>query len=166
MKNFLISIGIAALVMGVFMMLRSSPESVPATPISNNLEVRGKQLRTAIDQAYKRMSDAQTIRGRWVNITSVVVPYIPAGMSFDDAEQVLRSAGFEVKPRPGPKGLKDHTDPYKYNVEALIKNYTNPYLNWLSSPFGVSIAVDLTPKAPRDYTKVLRVEASILVSDI
>ena len=34
------------------------------------------------------------------DVTAIVAPYIPTGTSFDDAEKLLRDAGFEIKPHP------------------------------------------------------------------
>jgi len=118
---------------------------------------RGRQLRAEIDDVYKKLSAANAIKnnGRGRNlITDVVKKYIPVGTSFDQAEAVLRAAGFAVPPhRPNPHVTDGN--PLQYIVAATIDHYVPTY-------FGkTSIEVDLYPRAPNDYSVVQDITAEI-----
>src|ERR1700730_4834952 len=58
--------------------------------------LRGQQLRAAIDQRYREMSDAHTIKGNTVQITDVFARYISEGTSYLEALRTLMAAGFLV----------------------------------------------------------------------
>ncbi len=135
--------------------------------ISNNLEERGKQLRAAIDQTYKKMSEAHAIKAMphsdENDLTSVVVQYIPLGTSFDDAEKILRSAGFKVGPRPSTNspGIPGDNTP-KIQDERITKSVIatiDPYSSFLDGK--ITIGVFLTPESPTDFTKVSKIHAGI-----
>jgi hypothetical protein len=127
---------------------------------SSSLEQRGKQLRAAIEQAYKNLVDTKTLSSkRGNNITEVVVQYIPVGTSFDDAEQILRNAGFKVYPRPNanPTG----TRPDRYDVVGAIDSF-----DWKRFLSKVSVWVNLSPQAPGNYGKVNKVYSGITLSTL
>jgi hypothetical protein len=70
---------------------------------TNELEARGKQLRESIDARYQELSEpAGALSSQKpmieVVITDLFTPFIPIGMSFDDAEVILRAAGFRISP--------------------------------------------------------------------
>jgi len=130
--------------------------SVAAT---ESLEQRGKQLRVELDQAYKKMVDAKTLSPdpRVSNdVTDVVVRFIPVGTSFDDAENILRSAGFKDRPRPSANSTG--TRPDRYDVVASIVPFVQRFLS------KASIYVYLRPAAPDDYGKVSKVGAEFVLS--
>src|SRR5258708_31979110 len=86
---------------------------------SNNFTQRGKQLRLEIEERYKKLTDDRALKSsRPSDITDVVVKYIPVGTSFDDAENILRAAGFRVDSRPSanPTGNR----PGKHDVVGAI----------------------------------------------
>jgi hypothetical protein len=121
---------------------------------SKELELRGKQLRKAIDETYKKLADAKALKsmgnGRNI-ITDTVVKYIPIGTSFDDAEAILRAAGFEVGKRDMNPII--HND---YGVYSKINHYK------LTLPFGnTSVSVFLQPKNKDDWSVVQGLEADI-----
>ena len=122
---------------------------------SNELELRGKQLRAEIDSAYKKLSDARAIKNQGMGrnfITDVVIKYIPVGTSFDDAETILRAAGFTIQPRlPNPY----LSDAEKYDERATIDQY-------VPTPFGkTSVDISLRPRGPDDYSTVQNITAEI-----
>jgi hypothetical protein len=121
---------------------------------SNELAQRGKQLRKAIDEVYEKLADAKTLKsmgnGRNI-ITDVVIKYIPIGISFDDAEAILRAAGFKVGPRGRNPIFHD-----LYEVDAVIDQYV-PTL------FGnTSIDVSLEPTSSNDWHTVKNITAEII----
>jgi len=124
---------------------------------TNELEQRGKKLRADIDNAYKKLSEASGIKDRGMGsspITDVVTKYIPIGISFDDAETILRSAGFAIRPR-APNPYISEKYPEKYDVVATIDQY-------VPTPFGkTSVIVSLRPRNPGDYSVVRKVSAEI-----
>src|SRR5207249_9735577 len=77
---------------------------------SNDLEQRGKQLRAEIEAAYKQLKSAKKLRTgiKGNDITELVLKYVPIGTSFDDAENILRFAGFTVHPRPTANAAGNH----------------------------------------------------------
>jgi hypothetical protein len=137
-------------------------ESVVKPSVS--LEQLGKQLREAIEQEYQRLDDAKALTPRsGGNIGELVRKYIPIGTSFDDAEQILRGAGFKVGPREGPntpaKGPVHVPNP-KYFLAAEIIALHGSLLTFRT----VSVVVYLTPKDPDNYDKVNEVGGSIYTS--
>ena len=127
---------------------------------SSSLEQRGKQLRAAIEQTYKKLVDARALKPMGGNdITKVVVQYIPVGTSFDDAESILRSAEFKVYPRPSANPTGDRQD--KYDVVGEIDSFDWKRIFSLSK---VSVLIHLSPNAPGNYDKVNKVYAGIALS--
>jgi hypothetical protein len=118
---------------------------------SNELEQRGKQLRKAIDEAYKKLEDTHVIKGYGSNsIYDVVVHYIPIGTSFDDAEAILRAAGFKVGPRKQNSLSHD-----LYEVAAVIEYY-------VPTSFGrTDIDISLIPESPNNWKTVKDITAVI-----
>jgi len=173
MKKFLALLGIAALVIGAFVMEHTlhvnepAKEAMPLTPISTNLDVRGRQLRVALDQKYKKMSAAHALKMQPKedenDMTTVVLKYIPLGTSFDDAEQILRSAGFEVLPRPDLNPIRytdKKMDAMRFDVIARIVLDVN-----LSS-LNTTLVVLLEPQSPRNYTKVSKIYAHASITGL
>jgi len=91
----------------LFVSFMSLPYPVQAADQQNSAEIsdmrnpmqdaelrqRGKQLRTDIDQKYKELAESHRLTLN-TSIDDVVGKYILIGMSFEDAEGILRSAGF------------------------------------------------------------------------
>ncbi|KAF0190860.1 MAG: hypothetical protein FD165_2321 [Gammaproteobacteria bacterium] len=126
---------------------------------SDLLEQRGKQLRAAIEQTYKKLSDAKALKPMGASdITEVVVQYIPVGTSFDDAESILRNAGFKVDPRPSanPTGSR----PDRYDVVGSIVPFVQLFLS------RVNVYISLSPMTPGDYSKVSKVSAGMTLSTL
>jgi hypothetical protein len=126
--------------------------------VTEDLQQRGRELRGAIDHTYKTLVDRnglqQGLKGN--DISPVVSKYIPLGTSFDDAEKILRAAGFTVDPRPGQNPPEDRPD--KHDVVAYIVPYVQGFMS------RTNVYISLRPKSPGNYTTIAKVNAGILVS--
>ena len=141
------------LLVGLWLLMCSACATSSAEPPSI-LELQGKQLRADIDKVYQELKSKKQLKDVSLggnNITDVIQRYLPAEMSFDDAEAILRSAGFEVWPRPRPK----HDHPQWYFGGGNIKPYDSGFL------WSVSVWVALEPPGPNDYTVLRRASGSI-----
>jgi hypothetical protein len=126
--------------------------------INENDMKLGKQLRAEIEQVYAERKAAGSLKsmGRGRNIvTDMVVKYIPIGISFDEAEAILRAAGCKVGPRPNT----GH-DTLAYDDDVIARLF-------LASSFLVSATeffVGLSPKSVGDYGTVDKLEADIVIT--
>jgi hypothetical protein len=124
---------------------------------SDDSEQRGKGLRAQLNKTYQNLQASQRFAGNGNDITEAVLPYIPNGTPFSEAESILRSAGFIVGSRPD---LNSERNPNKgrdwYAVVASM-----PFKQGLMS--NVNIYVSLLPKSPGDYTTVEKVSATLFV---
>jgi hypothetical protein len=119
-----------------------------------SLELNGKGLRRAIENKYEEMVRTKSFkpRGQGRNaIDDVVLEYIPIGTSFDDAEAILRSAGFEVGPRGAGRIYKN-----TYEVSATISFFREIFLG------RVDVYLRLYPRNKDDWTEVQAVEAGFI----
>jgi hypothetical protein len=114
----------------------------------------GKQLRAAIDRSYEERRAAHKTRGPGIEITDVVAKYISSGMSFTDAEAILREAGFTVLPQRINRNLPEK-NPLRYAVTATIDQYLPSYV------CRTSADVELYPRSPDDYSAVQNISAWI-----
>lgn len=148
---------IAGLVLGMAFLLGPAHgddiQKEKSVVTTESLEQRGKQLRVALERAYKEMVDAGTLSTDSRvsnNVTDVVIRYIPVGMSFDDAESILRSAGFRVsRPSANPPGTRRD----RHDVVGAIAPFAQKFLG------GANLYVHLSPASPGDYSKVNKVSA-------
>jgi hypothetical protein len=127
--------------------------------VTESLEQRGKQLRVALEQAYQKMVDEKTLSARPMagnEVTDVVVRYIPIGTTFDDAESILRSAGFSVDSRPSAS-----TD---INLHGDVVGAIIPFAQKFIS--SVNLYVRLSPAVLGDFSKVSKVYAGFIVITI
>jgi hypothetical protein len=70
----------------------------------------GKQLFSDIEQKYQALRKEGATTLDRVDISAIIVKYIPIGTSFKDAENILVNAGFSLAPSPPrPKRVNDHT---------------------------------------------------------
>ncbi|WP_175014512.1 hypothetical protein [Burkholderia lata] len=111
-----------------------------------DLQVLGKRFRIEIDKAYQKVPKIGTTQeiDKAGDITWLAVRYIPLGSSFDDAEVILRAAGFSVRARPGPN--QPGNLPHRYDVVARIEQYRTSLL-----VSRTDVSVLLSPKAPGDF---------------
>ena len=102
---------------------------------NGELQQRGKQLRAALEQTYKNLAEHHELTLN-TSIDDVVGKYISSGMSFEAAELILRSAGFN------------------YSITDKVPN--TPHLTatielaapWLTKS---EIVIGLLPKVPSDF---------------
>lgn len=158
MNNRLLYIAFAAFLISIVFPCAAQSENENGQTLSKEDMKMVTQLRLEIDEAYKRIIDAGTLKPK-NDITEIVLRYIPIGTSFDDAEQVLRSAGFKVGPRPGTSA--PGTFPWRYDVTASIDPYSRK-----AFPSKVYVDVRLSPRTPNDYDKVIKIEAAIGRADL
>lgn len=86
--------------------------------------LRGQQLRAAIDRRYREMSDSHSITGNAVQITDVLLKYIPEGTSYLEALRTLMAAGFLVN-RHSP-----HQDVGEYSLRSTCQTDVSVALYW------------------------------------
>jgi hypothetical protein len=92
---------------------------------ADDVQQRGKQLRAEIEKRYQELLQNNTLK-QSNPINDVVTKYIHPGTSFDDAEQVLRDAGFKVSHKsfqPKSNGLSATIKldtPWFVKSEAII----------------------------------------------
>ena len=126
----------------------------------DTFESIGKNLRAEIDKTYKELQEQKKLKpGEPADISAVVLKYIPVHSTFDEAEIILKAAGFQVGPRPGATVAGNRPD--RYNVVSGI----NPYNSSLFVG-KTSIWVSLIPPKPGNYKEIEKVEANISVSSI
>jgi hypothetical protein len=131
------------------------------TMIQSDIQERGKKLREQLSRVYDELGKAQKLSGGGTNISDALPPYIVPGMSFQEAEAVLRAAGFIIRPHPD---LSKAADPNRatdwYGVLAVINPFKKLFLG------HSDLYVTLLPKQPGDYSTVEKVNATVFVSTL
>jgi hypothetical protein len=94
-------------------------------PALNALETRGHALRKDIDTTHRQFVAAGTSTGMADFGPQIAAP-IPPGTTFDDAEAILKYAGFKVEQRPHPDLQVTHGASYEYGHVVLA--CINPYV--------------------------------------
>jgi hypothetical protein len=116
------------------------------------LNARGVQLRQAIQSSYELLGRSGGVdRQNGNDIMPTVARFIPQGTSFDDAETILRDAGFTVGQRPAPQGAE--AAPADSEVRAVIDPFMPPLV------CHTTVEVRLQPQAPFDYRVVMGMSA-------
>ena len=80
---------------------------------------RGSKLRTELDKAFNALPDDGKA-GHASEFTAIALPYIGAGMALEDAEAILRAAGFAEPPRPRAREEQDRD---RYAVVAEVPQF-------------------------------------------
>jgi hypothetical protein len=65
------------------------------------LKQRADQLRAAIDQIFLQLRASKSLKESihdGNDVTAIVVTYIPVGMSFDEAEVIVKATGWKIEP--------------------------------------------------------------------
>ena len=124
---------------------------------SGELMSRGKRLRADLDEAIETRPMSGRIGG--TDVTDVVRPYIPVGMTFTDAEAILRDAGFTISPYPDEHKANalDRSKDW-YAVVAAIPFVKKRFM------FRTDLYVSLLPARPGDYTNVTKVTATVFMT--
>jgi hypothetical protein len=135
------------------MLYSSSPSHANLPPGENALTKRGQELHKEIYAAYANMKVRGSQRST-LDLTALVAKYIPPGSSFENAEEVLRSAGCKVTSRT----FTNHTR-YLHPSDSTFASIT------LSGHFlsVTKFSAMLTPKAPGGST-VENIQATISTS--
>jgi hypothetical protein len=60
---------------------------------SADIEKRGRELQTALRNAYHQLRSSGKMLGLSTDVTSYVLPYLSPGISFEEAEKILTDAG-------------------------------------------------------------------------
>lgn len=128
--------------------------------MASNFEERGKALRATLEQTYQKLVAAHELRGglHGTDVTDAVLPYVPIGISFGDAEAILRAAGFDVGPHPD---INAPAKPNRPKDWYAVISKINPFISTFSAK--VSIYISLLPKSPGDFTSVFEVQATFFV---
>jgi hypothetical protein len=78
----------------------TSETAEPGKMNSKDLEQRGRELRVQLEKTYDELVASRRLSGASTDITESVRRYFSGDMSFDEAEAILRAAGFSVEARP------------------------------------------------------------------
>ena len=97
----------------------------------------GRQLRHALDQAYKK-PPVMTGNPARFDVTALVQEYLPVGTQIDEAIAILQSAGFQVRREPRGEATSPEQPPL---VVAAIE----PFERHLFWNYYSSLRVQLTP---------------------
>lgn len=160
----LLGVALAAMPHAARSTVLTTPTNIASAALAQQ---RGHDLCQAILQAYNQRpaSETKAFGLPGLDITSTVSRYIEPGISFDQAEQILRAAGLHVSGRPGPEGWNQNR-PDRYTVGAYSYEYFNRSLTWrilrpIYRDYSRKLFITLFPERPGDYTKVARVSARV-----
>ena len=152
---------------------------IPYKPNKGLIE-RGQKLRKRLERVYHKWrtlprpphgksahslsSDRKAYWQPSVNLTPIVMQYIPLGTSLDDGEQILRDAGFNIHPHQddysnGILVVVGHLDPYGGFWSELTKGF-GPDLFC-----GADITVGLGPKNGAACKRISETDPSKISSD-
>jgi hypothetical protein len=130
--------------------------------MSPHPDERGKQLRLDVRDLYSTLKSTGALQTRppYINdITEFVTKYLPREIPFDEAERILRSAGFNVSERPPAYLPGDRID--RYDVIATMPLKFNRAFFGLLVFGKTEIMLGMRPKSPGDYTTVKEMWAYI-----
>lgn len=117
----------------------------PSGHSTADLRRQGKQLRAEVDAKFDKLTSSDNLQVG-VDITAIVTKYVPPGISFDDAKQILQAAGL------GGGGL---------TVDGHL--FFRVFLGgWFFK--DTIFAVILTPRSPGDFSVVQSVKGSLFVT--
>jgi hypothetical protein len=121
-----------------------------------DLRQRGRQLRAEIERVYAEKEAAHSLKPKFQRnpVTDTVVKYIPPGISFADAERILRAAGCTVDPHPNTGHATLEYDDAVVGRLEFQRSYLFDLVKFFSG-----FTVSLMPKAVGDYSTVEMVEA-------
>jgi hypothetical protein len=139
--RFLVAVGLLATPC-VFAAEVQTP--APAAHSSADLRRQGKLLRAEIDAKFDKLTSSDNL-GAGVDVTAIVTKYVPPGISFDDAKQMLQAAGLSG-------GL---TVDGKFFFRVFLGGWF-----FKDTIFGVF----LIPSSPGDFSVVQAVRGSLFVT--
>jgi hypothetical protein len=133
------------------------------TGVASELAESGKALRRDLQVAYDQLRSQKTLTvslsGNDINY--VLAKYIHSGMSFDSAQAILRSAGFDLQV-PDAHSISGNSNQTanRVSVVGVIKVFAESLLG------HTSVYVFLVPPAPGEYTSVESVSAVFMNSSL
>jgi hypothetical protein len=137
---------------------QTNTASATYTTNATDLKTRGQQLRADIDALYHGRKPHKEVHYNdpdGLDITDTVIKYLPIGISFDDAESILRFAGFKVSRKAAhEEGNTQSTA----RTEAHIVPYGHFLFFW---SYYSSVNVTLIPKTTGDFGEVGEVSGNI-----
>jgi hypothetical protein len=127
---------------------------------TDEIERRGRELRKAFDKRYDSLPRPLKLdRFGGVDASDVIQNYIRPGMAFDDAEAILRSAGFSVRARPNEIEAANINRPRDwFAVNANISFFRKSLFR------RVDLSATLLPRSPGDYSVVTKSSAVFFFS--
>jgi len=132
-----------------------------AFPKSQDLDVaqRGASLRREINAAYADAKSRNAFVHGGYDVTSIVSKYIPAGTTFNEAEQVLRAAGCRVSAHSADFTRGGDSIDERIRLSSVVATRDMSRGIW---DMGYSWAVSLSPNQPGDYDVVAKMSSSIV----
>ena len=121
-----------------------------------NSDERGRQLRRDIEALYSSLKSSKSLRVGVLgnDISDFIRKYLPEGMSIEDAERTLLSAGFRIGQRPSDGVPAPFEKGYLVAAMSLPKQMFS----------ARQVMVGLRQKAPGDYSAVGEIQASIIIT--
>jgi hypothetical protein len=136
-----------------FSQIGQSPGLREGVMSTAGIEQRGKNLKNKLSAVCSALIANGEVSSRGTDLSTIVSDYVPTGISFFEAESILRAAGFTFGPEPKPGSV-----PQSYAVVGVITTF-NDY-----GPERFDLFVDLYPKSPFLFTIVDRITASFYVT--
>lgn len=137
-------------------------ENLERLKMSNSqLESRGANLRKALIGEYGSLMHSGRLSPQigGTDITNIVTQYLPGDTTFDDAESILRSAGFAIRARPTE--LEQRNPNRARDWDAVLAAMDIPD----HRPMTRSVVyVVLHPHSPLDYRRIAAATAAIRTS--
>ncbi len=135
-----------------------STEEKAASMERSSVSQKAARLSSDIKKLHEKLVDEKKMKAHEENralSTALISQYIPKGTSFDEAEVLLKAAGFEVMPR-GNSNYPD-SSPERY------AGYSRKKLD--SMPMSLTeISVLLFPKSSTDYSAVINLTSILLTT--
>jgi hypothetical protein len=99
----LMSMALFATTQSVAKQAKATANAAPATERASEaaLKQRAEQLRAAIDQIFLQLRASKSLKESihdGNDVTPIVVTYVPVGMSFEDAEVIVKATGWKIEP--------------------------------------------------------------------
>jgi len=130
-----------------------------SSPPPDTFSQQGKELRAELERIYRnRKEKVHPLSG--IDVSSTIAKYVPLGTSLDDAERILKAAGFKTDSRP----------PHPIQKDSIVKFDEKHRLAWLGTlvldqTFLVSsttVIVVLSPDSPGDpKARVKEIQGSL-----
>jgi hypothetical protein len=135
--------------------------SSPVAP--DTFSQQGKQLRADLERVYRSPKETAPSIWRDIDVSSTVAKYIPIGTSFDDADRILKAAGFKMAPRPPRPIERESIVKFPEALRFAISGELDLDQTFLVS--RTSVIVILSPDSPGDpNAHVKEIHASIMTA--